>query len=221
MYRHTFMNDIENKYFGRKRGKSFLRLSRYQKLLSHPNDDFFKELINKDIKLEIGIGDGIKISEDAHSNPSSIYLGCDIFIDGVLRAARYQYDKNLKNLFVFHINIQTLIPHLVNNSLDSVGIYFPDPWPKNRHKKRRTLNAELVKLLIPKMKNGSKLSFASDHGDYFFDALHLMRKFGFKIEDNTPNMWQYSIFNAIGTKYEKKALDKNNKLFYFSVLKTY
>ena len=69
------------------------------------------------------------------------------------------------------------------------------------------------------MKAGSRLEFASDHGDYFLDALILISKSGFKILGNTPDMWQYSIFNAIGTKYEKKALDKNNKLFYFSALK--
>jgi|TARA_B110000459_G_C16451240_1_gene420819 tRNA (guanine-N7-)-methyltransferase len=213
------MIESEGRYFGRKQGKSFQRLSRFQKLLFKPSKLFFKNIKNQTLVLEIGIGDGMKISEDASLNLNKTYIGCDIFIDGILRAARHQSEKNLKNLFVFYNNVQDLLPYISNSSLDTVRIYFPDPWPKTRHKKRRTFNKSLLKQLLPIMKAGSRLEFASDHGDYFLDALILISKSGFKILGNTPDMWQYSIFNAIGTKYEKKALDKNNKLFYFSALK--
>ena len=213
------MIESEGKYFGRKQGKSFQRLSRFQKLLFKPSKSFFKDLKNQPLVLEIGIGDGLKISKDASLDPKNIYIGCDIFIDGILRAARHQSENNLKNLYVFHNNVQDLLPYMANSSLDIVRIYFPDPWPKTRHKKRRTFNEGLLNQLFPIMKPGSRLEFASDHGDYYLDALILVSKYAYKIQGNTPDMWQYSIFNAIGTKYEKKALDKNNKLFYFSALK--
>ena len=74
--------------------------------------------------------------------------------------------------------------------------------------------------ILPAMKPESSLEFATDHGDYFLDALILVSKYGFKTNIKTPDMWQYSVFNAIVTKYEKKALDKNSKLFYFSVRKS-
>ena len=214
------MIESEGRYFGRKQGKSFQRLSRFQNLLFKPSKLFFQKIINQTLVLEIGIGDGIKISKDASSDLKKTFIGCDIFMDGILRAARHQSENNLKNLFVFHNNVQDLIPYLPDHSLENVRIYFPDPWPKARHKKRRTFNEDLLKQLLRVMKPGSCLNFASDHGDYFLDAMILVSKFGFKIQENTPNMWQYSIFNAIGTKYEKKALDKNSKLFYFSVLKS-
>ena len=213
------MIETEGRYFGRKQGKSFQRLSRFQNLLFEPSKNFFENIIKKNLVLEIGIGDGVNISKDASSDLKKTYIGCDIFIDGVLRAVRYKSENNLNNLFVFHKNIQELLPHIPHSSLDIVKIYFPDPWPKARHKKRRTFNDSLLKQLLPIMKPGSLLEFASDHADYFLDALILVSKYGFKIELNSPDMWQYSIFTAIGTKYEKKALDKNNKLFYFSALK--
>ncbi len=214
------MIESENKYFGRKRGKSFQRLSIFQDLLSQPSNTFFKNLKNNSQVFEIGIGDGIKIANDAQKNPKTIFIGCDIFIDGILRAARFKLENKLENLFVFHINVQNLIPLMLNKSLKNIRIFFPDPWPKNRHKKRRTFNLELLTNLLPKMMPHCQIDFATDHGDYFLDAMILVSKNGFNMKNITPEMWQYSVFNAINTKYEKKALDKNSKLFYFSVLKT-
>lgn len=214
------MTVSEGKYFGRKQGKSFQRLSRFQNLLFDPTNTFFQSIIDKTLVLEIGIGDGMKISKDASKDLDKTFIGCDIFIDGILRVARYQSEHKLKNLFVFHSDIQSLVTHLPMNSLDTVRVFFPDPWPKTRQKKRRTFSASLLEQILPAMKPESTLEFATDHGDYFLDALILVSKYGFKTNIKTPDMWQYSVFNAIGTKYEKKALDKNSKLFYFSVRKS-
>ena len=84
------MTVLEGKYFGRKQGKSFQRLSRFQNLLFDPTNAFFQSIIDKTLVLEIGIGDGIKISKDASEDLDKTFIGCDIFIDGILRAARYQ-----------------------------------------------------------------------------------------------------------------------------------
>jgi len=105
------------------------------------------------------------------------FIGCDIFADGVLRAIRNSVDDNLKNLQVFHLNIQDLLPFIPNNYLQEIRIYFPDPWPKNKHKKRRTVNQLLVKDLTKKLKKKGVIRFATDHGDYFIEALALMKKF--------------------------------------------
>ena len=213
------MLESKDKYFGRKKGKSFARLEQFQRFLFPPTKEFFKKIKIPRV-LEIGIGDGVKISTDAKLHPDINYIGCDIFADGVLRAIRNSKENSLRNLFVFHLNIQEILPLVPIKYFDGIRIFFPDPWPKTKHKKRRTFNEDLLKQLLRVMKPGSCLNFASDHGDYFLDAMILVSKFGFKIKGNTPNMWQYSIFNAISTKYEKKALDKNSKLFYFSVLKS-
>ncbi len=213
------MTDHEVRYFGRKRGKSFQRLERFEKFLDIPSKQIFTEMKKVPKVLEIGIGDGIKISEDAKNNNKNIYIGCDIFIDGVLRATKFKLENKLDNLFIFHLNVQSLIKLFDNNFLQETRIFFPDPWPKNKHKNRRTFNSNLLKQLSSKMRKNSILKFSTDHADYFLDAMILSSKYGFKSYNNTPNMWQYSAFNATGTKYEKKALDKNNKLFYFSVLK--
>ena len=102
-----------------------------------------------------------------------------------------------------------------------IRIFFPDPWPKNKHKKRRTVNQTLVKELTKKLKKKGVIRFATDHGDYFIEALALMKKFKYTMPDISPKCWKYSDSNALHTKFEKKALDKNHKLFYFSVLKNY
>ena len=214
------MFESKNKYFGRKKGKSFVRLEQYAKYLVEPKKTLFNKIKTPRI-LEIGIGDGEKISEDAKSNSKTNFIGCDIFADGVLRAIRNSVDHKLKNLQVFHLNIQELLPLMPDNYFEEIRIYFPDPWPKNRHKKRRTVNQTLVKDLTKKLKKKGFIRFATDHGDYFIEALALMKKFKYTMPNISPKSWEYSDSNALHTKFEKKALDKNHKLFYFSVLKNY
>tara|TARA_Y100000996_G_scaffold413862_1_gene403147 strand:+ start:6038 stop:6682 length:645 start_codon:yes stop_codon:yes gene_type:complete len=214
------MFESKNKYFGRKKGKSFSRLEHLQEKLILPSVNIFKK-IKKPRVLEIGIGDGEKISEEAKDHSDINFIGCDIFADGVLRAIRNSTDHNLNNLLVFHLNIQDILPHIPENYLQGIRVYFPDPWPKNKHKKRRTFNRELVGILTGKLKKNGYIHFATDHSDYFIDALILMSEFNYSMNNIGPNSWKYNEFNALNTKFEKKALDKKHKLFYFSVLKNY
>jgi len=210
----------KDKYFGRKKGKSFARLEQFQRFLFPPTKEFFKK-IKKPRVLEIGIGDGEKISADAKLHPDINYIGCDIFADGVLRAIRNSKENSLRNLFVFHLNIQDILPFVPIKYFDGIRIFFPDPWPKTKHKKRRTFNRELVKALSAKLRKNGYIHFATDHADYFLDALVLLQDQDYRMDNISPNSWKYNDFNALDTKFEKKALDKNHKLFYFSVLKNY
>ena len=123
------MFESKNKYFGRKKGKSFARLEQFQKYLVPPSKDFFKQ-IGKPRVLEIGIGDGEKISTDAKLYSKINYIGCDIFADGVLRAIRNSKENSLKNLVVFHLNIQDILPFIPAKYFDGIRVFFPDPWPK-------------------------------------------------------------------------------------------
>ena len=214
------MFESKDKYFGRKKGKSFARLEQFQRFLFPPTKEFFKK-INIPRVLEIGIGDGEKISIDAKLHPDINYIGCDIFADGVLRAIRNSKENSLRNLFVFHLNIQEILPLVPIKYFDGIRIFFPDPWPKTKHKKRRTFNRELVKALSAKLRKNGYIHFATDHADYFLDALVLLQDQDYRMDNISPNSWKYNDFNALDTKFEKKALDKNHKLFYFSVLKNY
>ncbi len=214
------MFESKNKYFGRKKGKSFPRLKHLQEKLIPPSLNTFKKINNPRV-LEIGIGDGEKITVDAKNHTKINFIGCDIFADGVLRVIRNSINHNLENLLVFHMNVQDILPHIPKNYLQGIRVYFPDPWPKKKHKKRRTFNRDLVGVLTSKLKKNGYINFATDNSDYFLDALVLMSEFNYSINNIGPDSWRYNDFNALNTKFEKKALDKNHKLFYFNVLKNY
>ena len=98
------MFESKNKYYGRKKGKSFIRLEHLQSRLKLPTKSIFDKIHSPRV-LEIGIGDGEKISEDAKVQNNINFIGCDIFADGVLRAIRNSLDNNLKNLLVFHLSL--------------------------------------------------------------------------------------------------------------------
>ena len=214
------MLESKNKYFGRKKGKSFIRLKHLEDKLISPSNPIFKNIKSPRV-LEIGIGDGEKISADAKKQPNINFIGCDIFVDGVLRSIRNSIENKLKNLLVFHLNVQEVIPFIPENYLNGIRVFFPDPWPKAKHKKRRTFNKILLDDLSKKLKKNGFIHFATDHPGYFLDALILMKQFNFILDNIGPDSWKYNEFNALGTKFEKKALDKNHKLFYFIVLKNY
>ena len=173
------MFESKNKYYGRKKGKSFIRLEHLQSRLKLPTKSIFDKMHSPRV-LEIGIGDGEKISEDAKKQNNINFIGCDIFADGVLRAIRNSLDNNLKNLLVFHLNIQDILPFVPDNYFQGIRVYFPDPWPKARHKKRRTFNFELVETLTNKLEKNGFIHFATDNSDYFLKALILMKQFNYQ-----------------------------------------
>ena len=138
------MFESKDKYFGRKKGKSFARLEQFQKYLIPPSKEFFKR-IKKPRVLEIGIGDGEKLSADAKLHSEINYIGCDIFADGVLRAIRNSKENSLSNLFVFHLNIQDILPFIPVKYFDGIRVFFPTHGLKQNIKKEEPLTGSWSK----------------------------------------------------------------------------
>ena len=198
------MFESKNKYFGRKKGKSFARLEQFQKYLVPPSKDFFKQ-IEKPRVLEIGIGDGEKISIDAKLNSKINYIGCDIFADGVLRAIRNSKENSLKNLVVFHLNIQDILPFIPAKYFDGIRVFFPDPWPKQRHHRRRIINRTLLDTLARLMRDGAELRVATDDQNYLVWILrHLKAHPDFAWTAARSDDWRRRPADWPNTRYEDK-----------------
>jgi tRNA (guanine-N7-)-methyltransferase len=117
--------------------------------------------------LEIGFGDGETLVALAATHPERDYLGLEVHAPGVghclLRAAA----AGLANLKVIqHDAVEVLGRAIAPGSLDEVLIYFPDPWPKKRHHKRRLVQAPFVALLATRLAPGGRLRLATDWAPY-------------------------------------------------------
>ncbi len=126
--------------------------------------------------LEIGFGMGGATAQIAHANPGQDYLGVEVHTPGVGNLLKLVQDQGLSNVRVIQHDAVEVLRHMISDaSLDGVHIFFPDPWPKKRHHKRRLLQAEFLALLCTKLKPGGYLHFATDWEEYAQWALEVLR----------------------------------------------
>lgn len=117
--------------------------------------------------LEIGFGNGETLVEQAAQHPDHDFLGIEVHEPGVghcLIRAREAGVTNLK--LVIHDAVEVLENQVPNGALDRINLYFPDPWPKKRHHKRRIVRPEFLDLLADRLRPGGSLHIATDWENY-------------------------------------------------------
>jgi len=122
--------------------------------------------------LEIGFGNGQSVANMAASHPENNYLGVEVHRPGVGNLLKIIQTQALTNVRVMTDDVfDVLQNNIADNSLAAVYIYFPDPWHKRCHVKRRIVRPEFIELLATKMEVGGLLHMATDWEDY---AKHMM-----------------------------------------------
>ena len=117
--------------------------------------------------LEIGFGMGETTAKIAQTLPDCDFLAAEVHTPGVGALLKLIEELALTNIRIIqHDVVEVLQNMLADASLDGVHIFFPDPWHKNRHHKRRLIQAEFVKLLCTKLKVGGYLHVATDWQEY-------------------------------------------------------
>ena len=117
--------------------------------------------------LEIGFGTGEVIGALAQANPHIDYLGIEVHRSGVGRLLLQADRARLENLrIVCHDAVEVLKVAIRDESFDEILVFFPDPWHKKRHHKRRLIDTEFVAILAAKLRSGGILRLATDWQDY-------------------------------------------------------
>jgi len=125
--------------------------------------------------LEIGFGMGETTAAIAQAHPENDYLGIEVHTPGVGALLKRIGELGLANLrLVQHDAVEVLEHMLAPASLDAVHLFFPDPWPKKRHHKRRLVQPPFVALLASRMKPGAYLHAATDWEDYAAQMLEVL-----------------------------------------------
>ncbi|WP_116964019.1 tRNA (guanosine(46)-N7)-methyltransferase TrmB [Fastidiosibacter lacustris] len=127
--------------------------------------------------LEIGFGMGDSLVKMAKEIPTTNFLGIEVHEPGVGNILDHIHSNNLSNLRIMqHDAVEVLHKMIADNSLTGVQIFFPDPWHKKRHHKRRLVNADFIKLLVRKLKTDGFIHFATDWQQYADEVLELFTK---------------------------------------------
>ncbi|NBX00503.1 MAG: tRNA (guanosine(46)-N7)-methyltransferase TrmB [Methylophilaceae bacterium] len=126
--------------------------------------------------LEIGFGMGETTATIAHSMPEIDFLGVEVHTPGVGGLLKLIGEKSLSNVRIIQHDVVDVLNHMISDaSLDGVHIFFPDPWHKKRHHKRRLIQAGFVKLLCSKLKSGGYLHVATDWQEYAEWVLDILK----------------------------------------------
>lgn len=125
--------------------------------------------------LEIGFGMGKSLAEQAQAQPERNFLGIEVHTPGVGAVLVLAEEYNLKNLRVMnHDAVEVIKDSIPDNSLDRVQIFFPDPWHKSRHHKRRIVQTDFCQKLHKKLKVGGILHLATDWENYAHHMLEVL-----------------------------------------------
>ena len=127
-----------------------------------------------DTVVEIGFGMGASLIKMAMAQPEINFIGIEVHRAGIGRLAADLHDTGLTNVRIAPYDaVEVFKQALLDNVLAGVQIFFPDPWPKARHHKRRLIQPELIKLLLTKIKPGGFIHTATDWEDYA-QQMHLV-----------------------------------------------
>jgi tRNA (guanine-N7-)-methyltransferase len=119
------------------------------------------------INLEIGCGHGHWLTDSAQLNQTSTFVGVDLITKRIEKAQAKAAKRFLENLFFLKVEANEFIEYLPSDFIiDQIYIMFPDPWPKNRHFKRRLIQDDFLQLLAKVSTQESLLFFRSDHLPY-------------------------------------------------------
>ncbi|MEZ5570555.1 MAG: tRNA (guanosine(46)-N7)-methyltransferase TrmB [Halioglobus sp.] len=117
--------------------------------------------------LEIGFGMGQSLAAMAQADPGTNFIAIEVHKPGVGRLLHSIAEYHLDNIRIYcHDAVEVLRDCIPDSSLDTVQIFFPDPWHKKRHNKRRLIQPEFVALLTSKLKPNGVLHLATDWEDY-------------------------------------------------------
>jgi tRNA (guanine-N7-)-methyltransferase len=129
--------------------------------------------------LEIGFGNGASLAQQARDNPATDFVGIEVHRPGVGHLLAELQQLGLTNVRVVCADAVEVLQHCIaDQALDGVQIFFPDPWPKKRHHKRRLVQPGFIQLIARKLKTGATLHLATDwqnYAEHMIEVLNTVR----------------------------------------------
>ncbi|HLE26277.1 MAG TPA: tRNA (guanosine(46)-N7)-methyltransferase TrmB [Thermodesulfobacteriota bacterium] len=175
---------------------------------------------NQDSALEIGFGDGSFLIETARNNTDWNFIGIEIKEKRFKKAVKKAEVENIANLKLLLMDVKIATDEVFcPNTFSKVYINFPDPWPKERHKKHRIINTHFLEKLSRIMKPKGVLEIASDHEEYISYILETLDGTGiFKPLFPSPG-YVHSVSNRPKTRYEMEFMKEGKEICYLRFIK--
>ena len=175
-------------------------------------DDIDEFLENKHSVLDIGFGAGETTTYLAKNMPNSSVLGAEVYLSGIGSTLSKSNEEKLSNIKILNDDVVPFLEEKVaDDSFDIVLMFYPDPWPKRKHHKRRLFQEEFVNLVYKKLKKDGLFYFKTDWSHYYeeankllFNSQHWRVLKDIQLDDVLIDLPQ--------TSFERKALQAERKL---------
>jgi tRNA (guanine-N7-)-methyltransferase len=172
--------------------------------------------------LEIGFGNGDSLLSMAINTPNKNFLGVEVYEAGIGRLINEAHKVGIDNLRVVKFDaVELLHNHIDDDSFESLQLFFPDPWHKKKHHKRRIVNSNFLNLISKKLIKNAVIHMATDWESYAQQMMDSMEnhknfknRFGAHIYSSSPGLRPITKFEKRGQKLGHKVWDLmfiNNK----------
>jgi tRNA (guanine-N7-)-methyltransferase len=179
----------------------------------------FESPVNR-FHLEIGFGAGEQLLAAARRETTTGFFGVEPFINGMAKVSGAIKTEQLRNVRLFHQDAVLLLDKLPDASLDCVDLFYPDPWHKKRHWKRRFVSQTNLDRFTRILKPGGHFRFASDITHYVNWTLEALDKHpDFTWLANGPDDWQKPYPFWPGSRYEQKAMREGRTPAYLTFVR--
>ena len=165
---------------------------------------------NRKLIIEIGFGNGEILIDSALRNPDDNFIGIEVYESGIGQCLIHLSEKKLSNVRLINEDAKDILNHsFKDQAIDQINIFFPDPWPKKKHHKRRLINQEFILLIGKKLKKNGCINIATDWDDYAEQIIDVFNKSNLFKKTNNLRL-------NLETKFEKRGLKLGHKIQKFT-----
>ena len=168
---------------------------------------------NNPIHIEVGMGKGNFITTLAIQNPNINYIGIEKYSSVLLRAIEKRQELTCSNLFFLRFDADTITTIFDKDEIDRIYLNFSDPWPKDRHAKRRLTSKEFLARYDEFLSKDGYVAFKTDNRSLFDFSLEQVNEAGWKLRDVTYDLHhsEYAEGNVM-TEYEERFSSMGNPI---------
>ncbi|MGN0318354.1 MAG: tRNA (guanosine(46)-N7)-methyltransferase TrmB [Lachnospira sp.] len=169
---------------------------------------------NNPIHIEIGMGKGIFITTLAQLNPAVNYVGIEKYSSVLLRAVEKQDELQLPNLRFIRMDAESICDVFAENEVDRIYLNFSDPWPKDRHAKRRLTSRQFFARYNQILKPEGRVEFKTDNRPLFDFSVEEVKEAGWNLDVVTYDLHSNEELceGNVLTEYEKKFSEMGNPI---------
>ena len=176
-------------------------------------------LNNNPLHVEIGMGKGQFLTTLAKENPDINYIGIERYTSVLLRAIQKVEDEDIPNLRFICFDAADILDIFSCHEVDRIYLNFSDPWPKERHAKRRLTSSVFLSLYDSIFRDRCVINMKTDNRKLFEYSIMSLTSYGYSIDFLSLDLYSDDVSDNVQTEYEKKFVSNGNLIYMISVHK--